>query len=312
MATEYFPPAALENWELAEKFPFVLGGFSWTAMDYIGEAFIGGPYLLPDTIPAKNAMMSGMGAMGNPWPVYASNCGDLDLIGNRKAASYYQNVVWRNSPIEMLVRHPIPDGMQEVQSPWGFPNELKSWTWPGQEGRKMQIHVYTRSKQVRLELNGKMIAEQNVPDGSITATFEVPYLPGRLVARGFDNGKETGSSVLTTAGNPYAIRLVADRPTILADANDLAYVSVEVVDDKGNVVPSIDDVEVTYQLTGNAIIAGLGNANPADLSSFQQNHKKVYQGRGLAIIRPTGKKGTVTLRASAPGLKEAVVRVNLK
>lgn len=312
MATEYFPPAALENWEQAEKFPFVLGGFSWTAMDYIGEAAIGGPFLLPDSIPAKNAMYAGLGTMANAWPVYASNCGDLDLIGNRKAASYYQNVVWRNTPIEMLVRRPIPDGMQEVQSPWGFPNELKSWTWPGQEGRKMQIHVYTRSKQVRLELNGKMIAEQNVPDGSITATFEVPYQAGRLIARGFDNGKETASSLLSTAGKPDAIRLVADRQAIRADANDLAYVSVEIVDDKGNLVPSIDDVEVTYQLTGNATIAGLGSGNPADLSSFQQNHKKVYQGRGLAIIRPTGKKGMLTLRASAPGLKDAVVQVNLK
>ena len=82
--------------------------------------------------------------------------------------------------------------------------------------------------------------------------------------------------------------MVADRKTIKADLNDLSYVSAEIVDEKGNVVPYIDDTEITYQLTGNATIAGVGNGSFDDASSFQQNHKKVYQGRGLVIIRPNG------------------------
>ena len=55
----------------------------------------------------------------------------------------------------MLVHRPITENMQEVIAPWGFPDELKSWTWPGQEGKKIHVHVYTRSKLVKLELNGK-------------------------------------------------------------------------------------------------------------------------------------------------------------
>ena len=220
--------------------------------------------------------------------VFNAYCGDLDLIGNKKAAAYYQDVVWGNSKIEMLVHRPVPDSMQEVIAPWGFPDELKSWTWPGQEGKKIQVNVYTRSKQVKLELNGKVIAEQTIPDSSITATFEIEYQPGTLVAKSFDDGKETGSSSLSTTGKPAAIRLIADRNTIKADPNDLSYVSVEIVDEKGNVVPYIDDIEITYQLTGNATIAGVGNGSFDDASSFQQNHKKVFQGRGLVIIRPKG------------------------
>jgi len=73
----------------------------------------------------------------------------------------------------------------------------------------------------------------------------------------------------------------------------------------------VDDVEVTYQLTGDATIEGVGNGNPPDMSSFQQNHKKVYQGRGLAIVRPKGSKGSVTLKASAPGLKDGVVQITM-
>jgi len=71
---------------------------------------------------------------------------------------------------------------------------MKSWTWPGHEGEKMQVNVYSRSKLVRLELNGKVIAEQIIPDGSITASFEIVYQPGTLTAKGYDSEQEKGSS----------------------------------------------------------------------------------------------------------------------
>jgi len=312
MSTEYFPSGALENWDEVEKYPWFLGGFCWTAMDYIGEAGIGKSILVPES----QKLPKGLMAMGlfykNNWPVFNADCGDLDLIGNRKAASWYKNVVWRNSKIEMLVHRPIPDGQKEVVAPWGFPDELKCWTWPGQEGKMMQVNVYTRSKMVKLELNGKIIAEQTVPEGSITATFQVAYQPGTLIAKSFDNGKQTGSSTLTTAGKPAAIRLVADRSTIKADQNDLSYVSVEVIDDKGNVVPSVDDLDVSFKLTGNASIAGVGNGNPSDMSSFQQNHKMVFEGKALAVIQPEGIKGVATLKAAAKGLKDGSIEIVMK
>jgi beta-galactosidase len=306
MATEYYPSAALENWEATEKYPYVIGGFSWTAMDYIGEANIGGPALIPQSTKVPQGLMSLMFFFKpESWPVFNANCGDLDLIGNRKAASYYQNVVWRNSPIELLVHRPLPEDMKEARSPWGFPDELKSWTWPGEEGKQLKVNVYTRSKVVKLELNGKTIAEQTVPDGSITASFNVEYQPGTLIAKSFDNGKQTGSSVLNTTGKPVAIRLVADRNKIKADPNALSFVSTEIIDEKGNVIPHDNTTEITYVLTGEGTLAAVGNGNPTDMSSFQQNHKKVYQGKGLAIVRAKGNTGKIVLKAQAQGLKEA-------
>ena len=92
----------------------------------------------------------------------------------------------------------------------------------------------------------------------------------------------------------------------------LSYISAEIVDEKGNVVPYIDDIEITYRLTGDATIAGVGNGSFDDASSFQQNHKKVYQGRGLVIVRPKGSKGVVNLTAKAKGLKDGLVQINIK
>jgi len=312
MATEYFPNGALENWDETEKYPWFLGGFSWTALDYIGEAGIGRSVLAPESQKVPEGMI-GMGLFyRNNWPVFNAYCGDLDLIGNPKAALYYKSVVWRNSQIEMLVHRPIPEGQKEVIATWGMPDELKSWTWPGQEGKKIQIDVYTRSKTVKLELNGKIIAEQIVPEGSITATFQIEYQPGTLVAKSFDDGKETGSSTLSTSGKPVGIRLVADRKNINADPNDLSFISVEVVDSKGNVVPSADGLEINFKLTGNATIAAVGNGNPSNMSSFQQHHKQVYQGKALVIVRPTGRKGAAILTASAKGLRGGSEEIQIK
>jgi beta-galactosidase len=87
---------------------------------------------------------------------------------------------------------------------------------------------------------------------------------------------------------------------------------VEVVDENGNVVPSVDDLEITYQLTGNATLAGVGSGSAVDMSSFQQNKKKVYQGKGLVIIRSNGTSGKITLKATADKLKETSIDIYTK
>jgi beta-galactosidase len=247
------------------------------------------------------------------WPVYTNYQGDIDLIGNRKVPSYYQYVVWRKSKVEMFVHRPIPEGKREVTSRWGFPDELKSWNWSGHEGKKFRVHVYTRCQQVKLELNGKTIGEQDVDqEKSITATFEVPYEPGTLVARCYENGKETASQTLKTTGEPASVRLVADRTRIRADRNDLSYVSAEIIDAEGNIVPNADDIIVNFDVSGVGKVAGVGSGDPGDMSSFQQPAKKAYQGICLAIIRPETTPGRINIRATAEGLKEASLSVTAK
>ena len=213
----------------------------------------------------------------------------------------------------MLVHEPVPEGMKENVSPWGWPEELKSWNWEGHEGEAMQVHVYTRSPLVRLELNGQVIGEQTVEgDTSITATFSVPYEPGILIASSYNKGTLTGADTLETTGMPTRIRLVADRSLIRADRNDLSYVMAEIIDAEGNVVPDADDTWINFDIGGNAEIAGVGSGNPGDMSSFQQPRKKVWRGKCLAIVRPLEKQaGTVSLQATAEGLTPATIEIEL-
>ena len=315
VATEFMPLYALDNWKMVEKLPYVIGNFAWVVMDYLGEAGVGLSRLVPD-VPAKEKQIGdGFGVFFNrdPWPIFNDYQGDIDLIGNMKPRYSHQLVVWRKSPVEMLIHRPIPAGMKEIVSPWGWPDELKSWSWSGHEKEKLQVHVYTRSKLVKLELNGKVIGEQAVDgENSITATFEVPYEPGTLVARCYDNGKETASQTIKTVGAAAAIRLTADRSVIRASRNDLAYIKTEVVDADGNVIPSADDVKVKFEISGQGKLAGVGNGSPTDLASFQQPERKTYMGVCLAIVRPETTPGKINIKATAEGLKACNLEITVK
>lgn len=213
----------------------------------------------------------------------------------------------------MFVHRPVQAGKREVTSNWGFPDELKSWNWSGHEGEKLQVHVYTRSQQVRLKLNGKIVGEKNVDPGkSITAAFEVPYEAGTLIAYCYDNAKETASQTLKTTGKPTAIRLTADRTKIKANCNDLSYIRAEIIDSEGNIVPDADDIIVSFEVTGKGGLAGVGSGNPLDMSSFQQPKKKTWQGICLVIARPGTKTGKIKVRATAEGLKRASITISAK
>jgi beta-galactosidase len=299
MGTESVPQHAFQNWQLVEKHPYVIGDFVWTAMDYLGESGIG-----------HSTCDTGKVAQLKPWPWFNGYCGDIDLIGIKKPQSYFRDVIWRRSKIEMAVHVPLPKDCKEQVSYWGWPDEEQSWTWPGNEGTMMEVVVYARSHIVRLQLNGKLIGEKKVSDSTIlTAKFEVPYAPGELKAIAVEDGKEVGTVVLKTVGKPTGLRLKADRSLINAERNDLSYVIVEVVDEKGNVAPNAN-IPVSFTISGNGEIAGIGNANPADMESFKQPERNTFRGRCLVILRPKGKAGDIVLEAKADGLGPGKITVH--
>jgi beta-galactosidase len=299
--TESFPLEAFDNWQMVEAHPYVIGDFVWTGMDYLGETGIGHVHLDKQTSYELQ-----------PFPWFNAYCGDIDLIGGKKAQSYYRDVVWRNSQLEMAVQRPVPEGHKETISAWGWSDELRSWTWPGAEGRPLKVRVYTRGDSVRLLLNGKEVGAAPVnADSKLRAEFSIPYAPGELRAVALLNGKEIASLAFATAGPPALLRLTADRQSLRADRNDLAYVTIEVLDKRGNLVPDAV-VPVGFSVAGVAELAGVGSANPKDAASFRQPRRRTFQGRCLAVLRPTGNRGLITLRAEADGLAGATMRLQAR
>jgi beta-galactosidase len=239
------------------------------------------------------------------YPWFNAYCGDIDLIGEPKPQFYYKRVLWGISKLEMAVQRPLPEGRRELTSPWGWSDEMPSWTWPGSEGKSVSVKVYSQADQVRLLLNGSEIGVKPVStETKFKAEFDVPYAPGELKAVALKAGKPMAEMTLKTAGRPASLRLRADRQSLRPDRNDLAYVTVEVLDQSGNLVPDAV-VPVSFEISGVGELAGTGTANPKDVRSFRQPHSNTYHGKCLAIVRSTGSGGSVTLSAESPGLEPA-------
>ncbi|MBN1144642.1 MAG: DUF4982 domain-containing protein [Bacteroidales bacterium] len=298
VGTESFALEAYDNWKQMEKNPWVIGDFVWTSMDYLGETACGNTSYAPKAGPRVGL---------KPWPWFNAFCGDIDLCGFKKPQMFYKDVVWGNSKVELMVHAPVPEGMVETVSYWGWPDEYQRWNWPGNEGKMMDVRVFSNCQAIRLELNGKVIAEQTVHDtAKYVVHFKVPYEPGILKAKALINGIEVTSKELRTTGNPAKIKLTADRNKIGANRNDLSYVKVEITDDQGNVIPNAE-IPVTFKVSGQGEIAGSGNACPTDMASFNNTGCKTYRGQALVILRPLKEKtaGIIHLSVEAPGLKSA-------
>jgi beta-galactosidase len=312
MGTESFPAEAYENWQQVQKHPYVIGDFVWTAMDYIGETGIG------------HTALDSLDAFAKAWPWFNAWCGDIDLIGGKKPQSYYRDIVWGRSKIEMLVHAPVPEGHKEVISYWGWPDEYPAYTFTGREGKPLQVHVYTQYPAVRLALNGKIIGEQTVATQArhsgisspsfqppLTATFTIPYQPGTLIAYGLVNGKIADSVILKTAGKPAQIQLTADRKQIGANKNDISYITATVLDADGNVVPDTT-FTLHFSVAGNGSIIATANANPAGMESFQQPVHHTFRGKCLAIVQPANAKGNIVVKAGAAGLKSGAITIEVQ
>jgi len=350
LTTESLPTKAFPLWQISHDNVYVIGDLTWTAMDYLGESGIGAwSYGTPAEAQMAQQVMGGMMnspmidkmflgmangvdvmaamAQGPPdpaakaamavmfhgYPWHAAACGDLDLTGYRKPQSYYRDILWNGGDrVYATVRLPEPEGKKIIAVGWATYPTLPTWTWPGQEGKELQVEVYSGAEKVRLFLNGKLIGEQ--PTGreqEFKATFSVPYAPGTLKAVGMRGDKAVAESELTTAGKVVALRVTADRSVVRADGQDLSFLTVEAVDAEGRLEPHADQ-EVQFSVSGPGVIAAVGNGDGQDSDSYQGDRRKLFQGRALVVVRTTRQSGPISVTAKAPGLSDGSALIQAK
>jgi beta-galactosidase len=300
-----FPQDVAAIWELTERSPWLIGDFVWTAMDYLGEVGIGGSVVvMPD-------VSKGAGSYMGSWPWVNAFCGDIDLVGQQKAPSFARDVVWGISPLELLVQRPVPEGKVNLPRVWGWHDEQRSWTWPGEEGKRLTVCVYTSGDRVELRLNDRTVGVKSVNAADLKRVeFNATYEPGVLEAVAFRDGAEIARQQLTTAGQPAGIRLIPERAGKGGGRADLTYVAIEIVDAGGRLVPNATR-NIELSLSGPAQLIAFGSANPLAVGSFQSTNTQTWDGRALAILRGLGRSGTVVIGMSAAGLRSATTKLRL-
>lgn len=300
LGTETNPRQTDIIWGLVEELPYVIGDFTWTGWDYLGEVGLG----RTDYTDKEGA--AGGGDPDYPWLL--AWCGDIDITGYRRPASYYREIVYglRKEPY-LAVFRPEHRGKRRLEMQWAWTDTISSWTWAVPPGTPMEVEVYSDADEVELLLDGVSVGRaQTGPANHYRAVFTVPYQPGTLTAIAYDDGAERSRTALATATEPK-LAVTIDRDQLTANETDLAFVTLELRDPTGNLATSADR-EISVQVTGPGILQGLGSARPVSTESFNTSRCTTFDGRALAIIRPTS-PGTIQVTVSAPEIDDVHLEI---
>lgn len=224
-----------------------------------------------------------------PWPARSSYFGIVDLAGFPKDAYYLYQSEWTDKPVLHLFPH---------------------WNW--EAGKTVDVWAYyNHADEVELFLNGRSLGIRSKQGEDLHVVWKVTYQPGTLKAVSRKNGQVVLVKEINTAGKAAKIELLADRKAIAADGKDLSFVTVRILDNKGNLVPGADNL-VKFKLEGKAALAGVDNGFQASLEPFKANYRKAYRGLCLAIVQAGNASGKIKLTATSAGLEPATVEINMK
>ena len=283
--TESYPRDAFRNWAVVNDFPYVIGDIVWTGLDYLGESGIGRYYYTGER--EGESWIEG----GQPeW--HGAYCGDVDITGWRKPISHYREMLWSaSSPLlYMAVKEPNGYIGEIKQTSWTVWPTWESWTWKGWEGKPIEVEVYTKQPEVKLYLNDQLVGTKQVSRATeFKAVFTLPYQPGELRA------EAGGQSVtLSTAGEPARLRLTPDKQVMQSGGQDLTYVTVEVVDSKGNVCPEAA-IACEASVKGAGQLLAFATADFKDTEATTSPRVTTWKGRALLVVRSNKTKGKAQL-----------------
>lgn len=247
-----------DDWRWQDDYPWVVGEFVWTGFDYLGEPT---PY-------------------DEYWPSRSSYFGICDLAGLPKDRYYLYRSRWNTND------HTI--------------HLLPHWTWPGREGQVTPVYCYTDYPEGELFVNG-------VSQGRIKKNREgrldryrlrwndVVYQPGEIRVVVYDEkGKRAGEQIIRTAGDPAQLTLTTDRANIKAGQNDLAFITVNLVDADGNLVPDADD-QLLFEVSGAGRFKAACNGDATSLEPFTQPTMRLFHGQLVVIVEALDTTGPITL-----------------
>ena len=282
--TESYPRDAFKNWAVVNDFPYVVGDIVWTGLDYLGESGIG-RYYYEGERPGEHWFDGGF----PEW--HGAYCGDIDITGWRKPISHYREVLWHNdTPLYLAVKEPDGYHGKIKETAWSVWPTWESWTWPGWEGKPVEVEVYTHQPEVKLYLDDQLIGTKQVSrETEFKAVFSVSYKAGTLRA---EAGGE--SVTLKTAGEPACLRLTPDRTTMTADGQSLTFITVEVVDKQGTPVPEAT-IPCEATIKGAGTLLAFASADLKDTEPYTSPRVKTWKSRALLVVRSTQKGGSINV-----------------
>ncbi len=296
---------------------FVAGEYVWTGFDYIGEP-----------TPWNGTGTGAQGAWPSPKNSYF---GIIDTAGLPKDSYYFYQSQW-NDDVRTL--HILPAWNEDVVAE---NNSGKVPVVVYTDADKVELYFTPEGSTERQKIGEKEFTEVTSDSGSgkytykiyqgedknsaehknLYLTWDVEYAAGTIEAVAYDrtaDGQYTqvadteGRSSVTTTGAAAKLEAAADRDAIAADGADLSYITVNITDEEGNIVPDAAN-NVKFTVEGEGRLVGVDNGKQDDHQSYQDNNRNAFSGSLTAIIQSTKNAGEITVTASAEGLDPATVKI---
>lgn len=220
------------------------------------------------------------------WPTRSSYYGVVDLSGFPKDVYYLYQSIWTETPTLHVFPH---------------------WNW--EEGQLVDVWAYyNQADEVELFLNDSSLGTKSKGENEYHVMWQINYKPGTLKAISRKDGKTVLKKEIQTAGEPEKIELIADRKNIQPNGTDLSFITVKILDKKGNLVPYADNL-INFEVVGQGFIAGVDNGYQASHEPFKADYREAFNGMCLVIIQSNGEIGNITMQASSENLKSAHITI---
>jgi len=250
-------------------------------------------YIERNPFVAGEFVWTGWDYLGEPTPYYESRSsysGIIDLAGFKKDRFYIYQANWRP---DLPMAHILPH-----------------WNWPERIGEVTPVHVFTSGDEAELFLNGISLGRKKKGQYEYRLRWDdVKYEPGELRIVAYKEGKNWAEDLVETTGEPTKLEVTADRNTIKSDGKDLSFITVQVTDDKGRIVPRTSNL-IQFSVEGPGEIVATDNGDPTSFVPFQSKDREAFNGLALVIVRAkAGMPGIVNITAKSDGLASAMVTI---
>lgn len=269
----------LNAWDMVAKNHFVAGGFIWSGVDYLGEAA--------------------------NWPSKGWSNGLFDICMVEKPRAAYHRAMWNKEP---MVRIAVVDQSLDIdhgRDLWQWPKMAAHWNFPtNYAGLIMEIRTTTNCESVELYFNNQLMGKQKTADfTNHTIVWYLPYIPGKLEAKGYNGSQEVAQYQLVTSKNTHEATITPDRIVLKADGQDLSHIDIQLRDEDGNPVQT-DNRLVTVTVEGEGRLRGVDTGDLRRETPFGGNELKTYFGKALAIVQSTRKAGNIRVSIRIEGIEK--------
>lgn len=245
---------------------------------------------------AGEFVWTGWDHLGEPTPYYESRsayCGIIDMAGFKKDRFYlYQSHWLPNKPMAHILPH---------------------WNWPERIGQITPVHVFTSGDEAELFLNGQSLGRKKKGQYEYRLRWDsVTYQPGELKVVAYKNNEKWAEDVVKTSGDAAKLLASADRQVVEVDGKDLIFITIQVSDKDGLIVPRADN-DIAFSIDGPGEIVATDNGDATNMVALTSHQRRAFNGLCLVIVRAkAGQKGVIQLMAKSPNLESAVVTIESK